>query len=98
MKKAVLALLVGTTFLLAADGASAYKSCVICHGAKGEKKALGKSDAIDTWSAAQIEEALKGYKSGTRDIHGMAGAMKGPMATMDEATIKAVSEYIAGMK
>ena len=98
MKKIALALLVASVSLMAADGAAAYKKCVSCHGAKAEKKALNKSEIIAGWDAAKTEEALKGYKAGTRNVHGMGALMKGQVASYDDATIKAVSEYIAGLK
>ncbi len=98
MKKIALALLVAGVSLMAADGAAAYKKCVSCHGAKAEKHALNKSEVIDTWDAAKIEEALKGYKAGTRNVYGMGALMKGQVASYDDATIKAVAEYITTLK
>ena len=98
MKKIALALLVASVSLMAADGAAAFKKCVSCHGAKAEKKALNKSEVIAGWDAAKIEAALNGYKAGTRNVHGMGALMKGQVASYDEATIKAVATYIAGLK
>ncbi len=99
MKKLSLVLaVVAATSLMAADGAALYKKCAGCHGAKGEKKALGKSAVIQGWDVAKIEEALKGYKAGTRNVHGMGGLMKGQVASMSDADIKAVAEYIHGLK
>jgi len=46
MKKITLTLLIAATALMASDGASLYKKCAGCHGAKAEKKALGKSNII----------------------------------------------------
>jgi len=98
MKKIALALLVASVSLMAADGAAAYKKCVSCHGANAEKKALNKSEIINTWDAAKIEASLKGYKAGTLNVYGMGALMNGQVASYDDATIKAVSEYIAGLK
>ena len=98
MKKIALALLVAGVSLMAADGAAAYKKCASCHGAKAEKKALNKSEIIAGWDAAKTEEALNGYKAGTRNVHGMGALMKGQVASYDAATIKAVSAYIATLK
>ena len=81
-----------------AAGAAKFAKCVSCHGAKAEKKALGKSDVIAGWDVAKIEEALKGYKAGTRNDHGMGGVMKGQVAAYSDADIKAVAEYIHGLK
>ena len=82
----------------AADGKALYAKCVSCHGAKGEKKALGKSEVITGWDAAKTEEALKGYKAGTRNVHTMGALMKGQVASYSDEDIKAVSEYISKLK
>jgi len=80
-----------------ANGEALYKKCSACHGAKGEKKALGASQIITGWDAAKVEEALKGYKAGTYGGP-MKGVMKGQVASMSDADIKAVAEYIATLK
>ncbi len=99
MKKVVLTLVaLGAMSFLAADGAALFKKCAGCHGAKGEKKALGKSAVIAGLDAAKIEEDLKGYKAGTLNQHGMGGLMKGQVASYSDADIKAVAEYIHGLK
>ncbi len=97
MKKLAIVGLVaaGAISLMAADGAALYKKCAGCHGAHGEKKALGKSQPIKGWSKDKLVEALKGYKAGTRNVHGMGGLMKGQMASYSDADIEAVSEYIS---
>ena len=83
---------------MAADGAALYKKCAACHGAKAEKKALGKSEVIHTWDSAKIEETLKGYKAGTTNSHGMGALMKGQVASYSDADIAAVATYISGLK
>lgn len=99
MKKVILSLLFAgaSTFLLAADGAALYKKCAACHGAKAEKKALGKSKVIAGQPAADGVKALKGYKAGTYG-GAMKGLMKGQVASMSDADIEAVSKYIEGLK
>ena len=89
--------LLGATSLFAADGAGIYKSCAGCHGANGEKAALGKSQIIKGWDVAKTEAALKGYKDGSYGA-AMKGVMKGQVARLSDADIKAVSEFIAGLK
>ena len=98
MKKFAIAMLFGACTLLMADGAAAYAKCVSCHGANGEKAALGKSAIIKGQDAAKTVEQLNGYKAGTLNQHGMGALMKGQVASMDDAAIKAVSDYIAAMK
>jgi cytochrome c len=55
--------------------ADAYTKCAGCHGANGEKVALGKSKIIADMSKADIVAALKGYQDGS-----YGGPMKGLMA------------------
>jgi cytochrome c553 len=98
MKKTVLfAVLIGAV-LNAADGATLYKKCAACHGASGEKKALGKSEIINTMSKEELVASLKEYKAGTRNTKGMGALMKGQVASYSEADITAVSEYISSIK
>ena len=98
MKKfLVLASLVCASSLFAADGATLYKACATCHGAKAEKSALNKSQVIAGWSSAQIAEALKGYQAGTYGGT-LKATMAGQVKNLDDASIKAVSDYIATLK
>jgi cytochrome c553 len=84
--------------LNAADGSALYTKCAACHGAKGEKPALGKSQAITGWKADKTLEALKGYKAGTRNTKGMGALMKGQAAALSDGDMKALSDYIATLK
>jgi len=96
--KTLLALLGLTVMLSAADGSALYQKCAACHGLKGEKAALGKSEVIAGWKADKTLEALKGYKAGTRNTKGMGALMKGQMAALSDADMKALSDHIAGLK
>lgn len=98
MKKIALALLVTGVSLMAADGAALYKKCAACHGAKGEKAALGKSAVIGGVDTATLVADLKGYKAGTTNKKGMGALMKGQVASYSDADIEAVSAYINGLK
>ena len=98
MKKFAIAMILAESTLLMSDGAAAYAKCVGCHGANGEKAALVKSAVITGQDAAKTVEQLNGYKAGTLNVHGMGGLMKGQVASMDDATIKAVADHIAAMK
>ena len=99
MKKAILALMfAGAASLMMADGAALFKKCAGCHGAKGEKKALGKSAVIGGMDVATLEEDMKGYKAGTLNKHGMGMLMKGQVAGLNDAQIKELAEYIHGLK
>ena len=99
MKKAVLALMfAGAASLMMADGAALFKKCAGCHGAHGEKKALGKSAVITGMDAAAVEADLKAYKAGKLNKHGMGMLMKGQVASLNDAQIKELAEYIHGLK
>lgn len=74
--------------------ANPYAKCAGCHGATGEKAALGKSKIIKDLTKAEFVAAMKGYQAGT-----YGGAMKGLMAGqvkgLDDATIQALADKIA---
>jgi cytochrome c553 len=75
-------------------GASLFKKCQSCHGAKAEKVALGKSKIIKGWEASKIASALNGYKDGS---YGgvMKGVMLGQVKDMSAEQIKLLSKHIA---
>lgn len=98
MKKIAIAMLFAGSTLLMADGAASFAKCAGCHGQNGEKAGLGKSAIIAGQDAAKTVEQLNGYKAGTLNQHGMGGVMKGQVASMDDAAIKEVADYIATLK
>lgn len=76
-----------------ADGAALYKKCIACHGAKGEKKALGnKSGIIKDMTKDNFVASLQGYKAGKGGP--MKAMMKGQVAAMTEAQMKEIANYI----
>jgi len=79
------------------NGKVVYKACIGCHGANGEKKALGKSQIIAGWDSAKVSEALNGYIAGTYG-GAMKGLMKGQVSKLSTDDIKAVSDYISTLK
>jgi len=91
MKKVIVLLAVlGLSSVAMAD---AYKKCAGCHGANGEKAALGKSKIISDMSKADIVTAMKGYKAGTYG-GAMKGLMKGQVASLSDADIDAIAAKI----
>lgn len=84
----------GSVQVMAEDGAALYKKCAACHGAAGEKAALGKSKIIKDMSKADFTVALKGYKDGS---YGGASkvVMKGQVANLNDAQIDAIAGAIA---
>ena len=98
MKKVlVLASILCATSIFAADGATLYKTCATCHGAKAEKAALNKSQIIGGWSADKITAALNGYKAGTYGGP-LKATMVGQVKNLDADAIAALSKYIEGLK
>ncbi|MDD2829333.1 MAG: c-type cytochrome [Sulfuricurvum sp.] len=75
-------------------GALFGQKCVSCHGAKGEKAALGKSQIIATFSESQIKDALKGYQAGTYGKE-MKAVMQGQAKALDDAQIDALAKHIS---
>jgi len=98
MKKIAIAMLFAGSTLLMADGATAFAKCAGCHGQNGEKAALNKSAIIAGQDAAKTLEQLKGYKAGTLNQHGMGGMMKMQVATLDDAGMQKLADYIATLK
>ena len=96
--KTLIAILGLTAMLSAAEGGALFQKCAACHGAKAEKAALGKSEVIAGWSSAKTLDALKGYKAGTRNTKGMGAIMKGQTATLSDADMKTIADYVAGLK
>ena len=95
MKKIVLGLivLVGFASISSADGAATFKKCSGCHGAQGEKSALGKSKIINQLSKANIVAALNGYKDGSYG-GGSKAVMKSQVAKLSDTDIKEIADLI----
>jgi cytochrome c553 len=93
-KTAIVLMTLGALSLAMADGAALYKKCAGCHGPKGERKALGKSQVIKGWAADKVVNALKGYKAGTYGGP-MKGVMKGQVAALDDAKMKEIGDFIS---
>jgi len=79
--------------LFAADGASLYKTCATCHGTKGDKSALNKSQIIAGWNSDKTIAALNGYKDGSYGGP-LKGTMAGQVKNLDADAITALAKYI----
>ena len=73
--------------------ANPYAKCVACHGANGEKVALGTSKIIKDMPKAEFIAAIKGYQDGTYGGK-MKGLMVGQVKGLDDATIEAIADQI----
>ena len=74
---------------------AAYAKCKGCHGADGKTKALGKSEVIAGQDKAALVASINAYKAGTRNVAGMGMLMKGQVASMNDADIKAIADYLS---
>ena len=83
--------------MMAADGAALYNKCAGCHGAQGEKKALGKSKIINDMTKEDLVTALNGYKDGSYGAS-MKALMKGQVAKLDVNEVEALADYISSLK
>lgn len=96
MKKIALTCLIAGLFgssVYAADGATLYKKCMVCHGKDGSKMAPGATVLINSLSEQEIVKALKGYQDGT--FGGKAkGQMKIQTKNLTDDDIKALAAYI----
>lgn len=92
MKKIILA----TSILTACVAfANPYAKCIGCHGANGEKAAMGgKSKIIKDMTKADFIAAMKGYKDGSYGGP-MKGLMKGQVSSLSDADIEAIANKIA---
>ena len=95
MKKALIiaGVVLGFATSAMAGAPAAYQKCAGCHGATGEKVALGKSKVIKDMSKADVVAAIKGYKDGTYGGP-MKGLMKGQVAALNDADIQAIADFV----
>jgi mono/diheme cytochrome c family protein len=70
--------------------------CAVCHGDKGQKRAYGKSRALNTLSLEDMTNSIRGYKGGTYD-RGM-GFLMSPFANISEEEVQGVHEYLQSLK
>ena len=91
MKKVIVFLaLLGLSSVAMAD---AYQKCAGCHGASGEKVALGKSKVISSMTKQEITDSLKGYQAGTYG-RAMKGLMVAQVKGLSAGDIDAIAAKI----
>ena len=105
MKKLLLvscAVAMACSMAFAADGATVFKKCVACHGAKAEKSYLNKVPVLTTLDPAMRLADMKAYKKGEigagKGKYNMGAVMKGQMATLSDDDMAAVNDYISTLK
>jgi len=82
-----------------ADGAKLYaeKTCLACHGPKGDKPLMPDYPKIAGQNAKYIERQMLDIKNGVR-TNGNSAAMKGVMVIVSEAEIAELAEYVSKLK
>lgn len=89
------ALLFGSSLVaFSQDGASLYKSCQGCHGAQGEKMAMGVGHPLKGQSAEDLLKKMHGYKDGSYG-DGKKAVMENMLKRFDDAQLKALADHIA---
>ncbi len=81
-----------------AAGDSLYKAnCATCHGIKGEKSAIGKSQPIHGMASEKIIQSLQEYGSGSKkSALPVAKAIKHKFTTTHtEKEVQEVADYIS---
>jgi len=95
MTKVIKVMALGSLLAASALYGASTAACAGCHGQHFEKKAMGKSKIVKDMSKADILVALKGYKAGTYG-GAMKGLMKGQVASLSDADMKAIADMIKG--
>jgi len=85
--------------IAAPDGATLFteKTCIACHGPKGNKPLLPSYPKIMGQNAAYAEQQMKDIKSGKR-ANGQAAAMAGVMHLVNDEEMKALSVWLEAQK
>ncbi|EAL53880.1 c-type cytochrome [Campylobacter upsaliensis] len=78
----------------AADGATLYKKCAVCHGPKADKVYLNKVPALKSISTAERLQYMKEYSEGKRNAYGQGAIMKINLKGLTEEDFKALEAYI----
>ena len=78
----------------AADGATLFKKCAVCHGEKADKVYLGKVPALKSLSTDERLQYMKEYSEGKRNAYGQGAIMKVNLKGLTEEDFKAIEAYI----
>lgn len=82
----------------AADGATIFKKCAVCHGPKADKVYLNKVPPLISLSLEERAQALKEYQAGTRNKFVQGAIMKINLKGMTPEELEAVDKYIETLK
>jgi cytochrome c len=91
---AAISIIAAATMVSAADGATVFKRCIVCHGKSAEKVPPGGTIISATLTADEIKTSMKLYK--TDKDHGgkMKASMQVQVKPLSDEDIDAVADYI----
>ena len=85
--------------VLAEDGKALYasKTCLACHGVDAKTPLMPDYPRLAGQQEAYLLKQMQDIKSGAR-ANGNSAAMKGVMPLVNDAEMKAIAAYLAGLK
>ncbi|RAX53007.1 hypothetical protein CCY99_06460 [Helicobacter sp. 16-1353] len=100
MRKFVLICIFSAVGLMAADGATIYKACAVCHGPNADKIPPGSkaTSLLVDLPKDKIVEDLKGYKAKKLNQFSAGPIMWAQSQRYSEADMESVAEYIQTLK
>jgi cytochrome c len=98
LSAAALLLAVSPLSVMAADGASLYKTktCSACHGKDAKTPLMPNYPKIAGQSSAYTLQQMKDIKSGARN-NGQTASMKGVMHLVTDEEMQVLADYLATM-
>jgi len=98
LSAAALLLAVSPLSVMAADGASLYKTktCSACHGKDAKTPLMPDYPKIAGQSSAYTLQQMKDIKSGARN-NGQTASMKGVMHLVTDEEMQVLADYLATM-
>lgn len=99
MAGALLTLPLATGSVMAADGATLYKTktCIACHGPDANSPIMPTYPKLAGQNKEYALQQMKDIKTGAR-ANGMTAAMKGIMHLVTDAEMVAIAEWLATLK
>lgn len=88
---------IGKKLYLGGDAFRGVTACVACHGVSGKGMAQAGFPAIASQNGAYIKSQLEKFRAGSRS-NDNASMMRNIAIKLDDADIKALTQYIASLK
>lgn len=74
-------------------GKRLYKTCISCHGVRGEEDNIGIGSTIEKWNKKQIVDALNGYKKRTYGRK-MKTIMYNHVRSLNKKKMEQIADYL----